>query len=156
MALTWWQHHKHCLGIIIIIIDYYYVGFFRRSFPWLKLGSGVPVTLWPGYESWSQKTRVPGLVMVKCAWSYTIISFESMPACDGRTNTTTMPMSRSCVVQRDKNVKEVEDMYLWRRFFIFFLVTVFRSLTWPSCSNVDDRLRLSLAKHINMHINKTK
>jgi len=36
---------------------------------------------------------------------------------------------------------------LWRRFFFFFLAKLLCSFTWPSCSNVDDRLRPSFAIH---------
>ena len=75
-------------------------GFSRRWFPQLRLGFGAPAT---------QSMKV-GLEKNKSHWAAswckahdpTVISFESIPACDRQTDTPPVSMLRSTIAQRDK------------------------------------------------------
>ena len=62
-------------------------------------------------------------------------------------------LDRCSAIILTRNDKGRKCANLWRRFFFFFFVKLLCSFTWPSCSNVDDRLRPSFAKHTNLHIN---
>ena len=79
-----------------------YVGFFQAepSRNRVRIRVRLPGDL--GCESWSQKNKILGLSVAKCAY-LTLISFDALPACDRQIDRPPVATSRSSIAENVKN-----------------------------------------------------